>query len=285
MKAIKYYIKTIDSKLLPALDERLGLKLSMQPNYTRTTKVSYGGTLEGTRVVLDFSSNHIELNDYDDNYLYCDVYYGSGGDSAGIIDLNNIDECVDQIYSALYELGYRTPEDIEEEKRAEEEKKQAEEAKKQAEEQKRQERLAQEEPEEEEQNTEQEIEDTESEDSLKEYTVNFDKYLKIMTDENQMNSRMEISISADVSTTEREQYKLININAFYISSMMCLLQTDGISPKVDKAVTWDKAKNYTMRVAEKLNGVISVTGFDSEDNEITIAQDDTSNDIDVDVDI
>ena len=287
MKAIKYYIKTINNELLPALEDRLGLDLAMQPNYTRTTKVSYAGSLDGVRTILEFSSNHIELKDYDDNYLFCNVYYGSGGDSAGIINLDNIDECVDQIYAALYELGYRSPEDIEEEKRKEEEKKQAEEAKKQAEEEKKKQNLAnrQEEPEENTEEEPEEIEDNESEESIKEYSTDFDKYLDVMSKENLVNGRMEISIAINDTSSNSEKYKMLNIDAYYISGMMCLVQTSGINPKVDKAVTWDKVKNYALKIAEKFDGVISVVGYDPDDNELTISKDDTSNDTDVDVTI
>lgn len=286
VKEIKPYLKPIQRNLIPALNSELGLELSNTPVNIRTTKVSYSGELADTRVILDFSSNHVDLTDYDKNSLFVYVYYGANGTEAGIINITNISEAVEQIYSALYELGYRSEQDLADEKaRQDEEKRKAEEEQK-AKEEKRRKARDLENIENKQEPTEEPVEQIspaeESAESITEFKDEFDKYLNVLKDESAINGQIMSSVS--ISTSEN-QFKLINIDMYYISPSLCLVQTSGINPKVDKAVTWDKAKNYIIKVAEKLQGTISTSAVDANGKEIIIDEEDTSNDVDLDVNI
>ena len=273
MNSIKPYIKILDNKLIPVLNEKLGVKLISQINYTRTTQISYAGSIDRNRIEVKFSSNHIELKDYDKNYLYADVYYNMGGTSAGIIDLSNIDESVDQIYASLYELGFRNQEDLEKEKKEKEEaaeKHRQEEIEKEWKKVQRQRANQEKEAIEAAENQEanEDLSATESKESIDESHVYFDKYLDTMKDANMINSVINIDIMVDGE--EAGKFKNLGINLYYISSSMCLVQTNKIIPKVDKAVTWDRARDYYTRVAEKLEGVVNINAEDPDGNELEV---------------
>lgn len=287
VREIKPYLKVIQRNLLPALKSELGLVMNNEPSNLRNTTATYSGNINNTRVLLEFSSNHKDLADANKYDLFVKTYYGSSGNEAGIIDLTNIPEAVEQIYSALYELGYRSEQDIADEKaRQDEEKRKAEEDKKAKEEKRKQDRELEDIKNQQMQVDEEPIEEInpaeESAESISDFKVEFDKYLNVLKDEAMINGQIMSSISFSAS---QNQFKLINVDMYFISATMCLVQTSGINPKVDKAVSWDKAKNYIIKVAEKLQGTISTSAVDANGKEITISEEDTSNDIDVDVNI
>ena len=124
VRNIEPYISTIQRSLLPSLSNELGINFNPDPVSKDKVTVSYSGELNGKRIVLNFNSSNIDLAGYSkEPVVMCDVYYGSGGNSAGIVDLDNIPDSVEQIYGSLYELGFRSERDIADEKaRAEEEK-------------------------------------------------------------------------------------------------------------------------------------------------------------------
>ena len=51
------------------------------------------------------------------------------------------------------------------------------------------------------------------------------------------------------------------------------MQTNQITPKIDQVTTWDKAKNYCLKVAEKFNGSMSIYAVDHNGKEIELTQD------------
>lgn len=286
VRKINKLTKTIVNGLFPALNESIGLSMYSDPITMTDTIATYAGDLKDKRVKLEFSSNHIELSDYNSNsVVFTTVYYGFRGTKVGVLNLTDINECVGLIYAGLYELGFRTDEDLEREKQEKEEKeRQEKEAKKAEEEKKLAEKRARQQAEEEKERLareqrEQEPEVTPEEEmqqSIEEGKSDFDKYLSKLKQTNSQKSQImaNISFSTDVNS-----FRVINIDMFYRDQDFCLVQTTGINPKVDKEVTWDKAKAYIFKVTEAVKGVISIgaTGADGEEIDISDMSDDSDN--------
>lgn len=284
MRTIDSYIKLIEKDLFPALYNKIGLKMNTAPITKMNTIVTYNGDLENKTVTLEFSSNHKELADYfNTKSLFVTLYYNAKGTQAGVIDLDYIDSCVEIIYSALYELGYRSQEDIEEDRKKEEErlrKEKQEELKKKQDEEKRKELISyntnydeiENEPE----------DDLSSEESIEEFEKDFDMYLDYFNKKGESNSSLEVSIGY---SKKQSTVSFVSVDCFYISSNKCLVQTHSISPEIDKAVSWDSAKDYIIKVAQKLDGVISTAAYDPEGNSIELEKSDDSNNVNLGIDI
>ena len=280
VRTINKFIKPIQRNLFPELKQRLGLVMNNSPINDRATIATFSGELNDTRVLLEFSSNHKDLQqELDKPVLFVKVFYGSGGNEAGIINLNNISEAVDQIYSALYELGYRSEQD-----KADEELEKQEKERKAAEEK---EKAKQKEKEDEEKRKADLYKDDLNNDSIEDYDdseeieksitdtlSDFDRYLNVMKDENTVNGLINVTISTDNTKTS---YKMLNIDLYYISANMCLVQTSGISPKIDKATTWEKAKDYIEKVARKVNGAMSISAVDENGSDIVLPSEEENN--------
>ena len=290
---IQKYRPYIEQNLLPALND-IEVKMNTSPISTRQTSLAYSGESNASdRIVLEFYSNHADLQDYDKSepVVFVKTYYHSKGNAAGVINLSNISEAIDLIYAALYDLGYRTSQDIKDEElekqRAEEKKAKAdaeERAKKKAElNAKVMSDIVDAEYAEENKIEEPEEEDTETEDSIEEFSIDFDRYLNVFKQRHQINDQMIISITM----TNNDNYKVLSINLYYISDNMCLIQTTGINPKQDTNTTWSKAKNYAINVTKAVNGAIGVTAMNEngKDIELPPEEDDEtkSNDTDVNV--
>ena len=290
---IDKFTKLIVNNLFPALQESLGIKMYASPVTSSSTIVTYTGDLGNDRVKLEFSSNHVELASYQkENAVFLTIYYRARGTKAGILNLDNIDECVELIYAALYELGYRSEEDLEKERQEKEEKEKLELEKKRAEEDrlkqaKRAEQIADEEKErlaKEQRDKEPSLTpEEETEQSIKEAESDFDKYLFKLKQINTQNSQIIASISFE---TNNNNYRVVSVDMFYITADLCLVQTTGINPKIDKTARWDKAKEYIMKVTRAVNGVISLGAVDENNEDIDISDlEDDSNNVNVDFDI
>ena len=288
VRTINKFIKPLQNSLFPALRNQLGMELGNTPIDNRATIATFAGTLSDNRVLLEFSSNHVELQqDLDRPVLFVKTFYGSGGNEAGVIDLNNIDEAVDQIYAALYELGYRSEQDLadEEAERQENERKAAEEKelqkqKEKEDKEKRRAELYAEEPNEEQ--ADEEVEQEDYQESINESLELFDRYLNVLKDENAINSQIMISISISKGDND---FSILGINMFYISSAMCLVQTNKINPKIDKATSWEKAKDYCKKVAEKVEGTMSIEAVYENGADVNLPSEEPNNDTDVGIDI
>ena len=180
-------------------------------------------------------------------------------------------------------MGFRTKQDKSDEQQAAQEKKVAEERAKQEDRRKRQEARAQEELEKSQEPEEKIDANQESLESIEDFNSNFDKYLNELVKIGEMSSRIECSIA--MNTDRDNSYNLLNIDMTYISPTMCLIETTGIKPKVDKTVTWELAKDYCIKVAKKVNGVMNVVAYDNNNNDIELENIDDSNDLDLGIDI
>ena len=281
VRKLDKFLNTITNRLFPALRESIGLNIYDDPVYSSTTINTYAGDLGDTRVKLEISSNHIELSDYvDQNTVFATIYYKARGAKIGVLNLDDISECVGLIYATLYELGFRTQDDIDKEKRDKEEKERQEQEKKKAEaERKREERKARQQAEEEKlkQNEPKEDEispEEETKQSLEEAMSDFDIYLDKLKN---INSKKSIIITNISFGASGNSFKIININMNYIDEENCLVETNGINPQVKKEVSWAKAKNYISKVTKAVNGVIAIDALGPEGEEINISdsQEDT----------
>ncbi len=286
VRKLDKFINDIVNKLFPALRESsMNLIMYNDPVYSSATVNTYAGDLGDDRIKMEISSNHVELKDYiNDNAIFATIYWKGRGSKIGVLNLDDINECVGLIYATLYELGYRTPEDLEKEKKEKEEKLKAEEDKKKAElEKKREERKAKQQAEinNQEEPDEEISPEEESANSIKEASNDFDLYLDKLQDINNKESMMMANISFN---TENTTFKVINIDMTYISDKDCFVETNGIKPKIKEQVEWSRAKNYIIKVAEKVQGILSIGASGPNGEEINI--EDLKNDSDnIDLDI
>lgn len=281
VRKLDKFIDDIENKLFPALKESsMNLIMYNDPIYNSTTINTYAGDLDDDRIRLEISSNHVELKDYiDDNAVFATIYYKGKGSKVGVLNLDDINECVGLIYATLYDMGYRTQEDRDREKQELIDKQKAEEEKKRAEaERKKQERAAKQQAElaqQEDEPDEGVPPEEESIDSIEEASQNFDLYLDKLQDIDNTDSMMIANISFN---TDENTFKLINVDMKYVNENSCFVTTNGISPRVKQEVTWDRAKNYIIKIAEKVTGVLSIGAMDPNGKEINI--EDLKNDSD-----
>lgn len=285
VRKLDKFIDDITNKLFPALkDSSMHMIMYNDPIYSSSTVNTYGGDLGDDRVKMEISSNHVELENYiNDNAVFATIYYKGKGSKVGVLNLDDINECVGLIYATLYDIGYRTPEDLEKERKEKEEKDKAEKEKKNAEiEKKRQERMArqqaelaaqEDEEESEEDNSEQIKED--SEESIKESSENFDLFLNDIKFKDDKGSIINALISFE---TSESRFKVLNIDMTYINKDDCIVKTEGIKPVVNTKVTWDRAKSYMTNVAEKVTGMLTVSAVDSQG--VSLNLDELKNDAD-----
>lgn len=284
IRQINKYLEDLQTKLFPALQDSYNLIINESPTKVSNTLATFVGQIDGDRVILEFSSNHRDLSDYNNEpVLFLYLYYKSKGTKAGIINLNNIDEALDIIYASLYSLGYRSQEDIEEERRKiEKDKEKKIQDEKERLKKRKEELLSQ--PEEE-KDDDIDNEEDESESSLVEMNSDFDRYLSILKENNQPNSQINATISYP---SDDNNFKVVNVYIFYITKNQCLVQTEGIKPKIDQQSTWEKAKNYLINVTKKINGAIVLSALDENGKEIILKSDDnleSNNDSDLDLGI
>ena len=286
-QSITSYLRIIEGQLLPALNQ-YGIEMFTKSRYNAVTKAEYQAKNQDITII--FNSNHVELEDYSnkDSVVFADVFYGSRGTEAGVLDLSDVSGCCEQLYGALYEVGYRTEEDAAQEKeeaarkKAEEEKAKQEDLKK---------RVAQLKADSEEADKEadkgtEEVQVEYNEEvisSQEEFTEKFDNYFDIINKNQSVGSKILTLISI---VSGENTFKTIEVEMSYISAKMCLVETSGVSPKVDKTTDWVKAKNYCLKLSEKLNGVMSVSAMNEEGQDIDLTADmPKEDDVNVDIDI
>lgn len=280
---ISKFYKTITNKLFVELKNKYSIVMNTIPVTNRRTILTFTGEgLGNSQITLEFSSNHKDLAEYPSNspVVFVQVYYNAGGEDGGILDLSNISDSAEQIYSTLYSLGYRTLEDaqkekeekerIEKEKVEEQKRKNKEKADKLKAEIEADKNKPSEEPEPEEV-------DTEANDSIEIFNFRYDKILNEMIKANEPNSKMVISI-APKSTNQ--SYHLISVDITYISKNLCLVETSGVKPEVDKTVSWSVAKKYCNAVVNAVDGAISIEAIDAEGKDIIVPDSDKPSDDD-----
>ena len=229
MARIKDYIPTIKNKLLPMMYDKYGISFKSEPVLLRITAVTYTGSdLENKRVMLEFNSEYQEKGKakMDSNQLFATVFYGFAGNKAGYVDISNVDEATDILYSALYELGFKTPEDLEDEKkRAQEEKERAEKEKEEEINKKREKEKARHEAM---FNQDNEPKDTPEEETTEEtdtYSSSIDSALSSFYGRHEINS----TIHCTYLIPDSAKQNVFDVDVHYISQTKCYVKSEYLN--------------------------------------------------------
>ena len=274
---INNYIPSLLKNVFPQL-QQFGINMYDRPFMQDKVTVSYNGeTYDNERLRLYFNCIHSELEADNESEIFVDCEYNSNYFPIGKIDINQGQSAAEIVYSALYEEGYRTEQDKEQDKaQAEKEKAEKEQKEKEALEKKKKDRQAWKQsllPKEEPQDEVQEENPEEIKESQEEFSKLFDIYLNRLRELNQPNGSIVTSIMITDTSNNNLKGKFLGVDLYYIGGNQCLMQTNQITPKIDQVTTWDKAKNYCLKVAEKFNGSMSIYGTDHNGKEIELTQD------------
>lgn len=270
---IENYFNDINN-LFNVIRSNYDINISSNPVSKGLTIATFGGSYKdyNYNIMLEISCNHKELESKDQLFVY--TYFGSRGNSAGIININDLQEAAELIYAALRELGFKTDEDREREKeekeiknkeRLEKEKKDRAEAKKRIDD------YLSKNDEKEEPVEDNSINDEETDETIKVADEEFDLYKEKLDELGEKDNCITASISYG---EDFSKMSVISVDVFYVDSNTCRVKTEGISPKIDKETTWDKAKNMMLKVTKKLNGVISLYAITPDGHTIKLKPDD-----------
>lgn len=270
------YIPSLLKNVFPQL-QQFGINMYNKPFMQDKVTVSYNGdTYDGERLRLYFNCIHSELDEENKSEVFVDAEYNSNYFPIGKIDINQGQDSAEIIYASLYEEGYRTEQDKEQDKeQAEKEQAEKEKKDKAALENKKKERQEWKQAQMVQPSEDSETEENPEEvkESQEEFSRLFDIYLDRLKKINQLNGSIIISIMITDDSSDNLKGKFLGVDLYYIGETQCLMQTNQITPKIDQVTTWDKAKNYCLKVAEKFNGSMSIYGVDHNGKEIELTQD------------
>lgn len=270
------YIPLLLKNVFPQL-QQFGINMYNKPFMQDKVTVSYNGdTYDGERLRLYFNCIHSELDEENKSEVFVDAEYNSNYFPIGKIDINQGQDSAEIIYASLYEEGYRTEQDKEQDKeQAEKEQAEKEKKDKAALEKKKKERQEWKQAQMVQPSEDSEMEENPEEvkESQEEFSRLFDIYLDRLKKINQLNGSIIISIMITDDSSNNLKGKFLGVDLYYIGETQCLMQTNQITPKIDQVTTWDKAKNYCLKVAEKFNGSMSIYGVDHNGKEIELTQD------------
>lgn len=284
------YMKDIEQKFIPALNNKLGTSINNYPTVERETYALYKDPESG--VELEISSNNKDLHNRGD--LFVNVSYNNMREEAGIVNLNDINDAVEITNIALHELGFETADEIKEKKAAEEQKKQAELEKRRQEDLARQERnrqikqdIADGKYDEEDPEASEEIEEPDTYDEDKpgyerELTGAIN-YVAEMSGEGQnINVEWLIPITTDDNNTRMGH---IDVDITHLAGNNFYMENKRINPKVQKAVNGEQAKEYVNKVSDKIRTIPMITVTDEKGKEINVPQDYQDDPVDLGIDI
>lgn len=270
------YIPSLLKNVFPQL-RQFGINMYNKPFMQDKVTVSYNGdTYDSERLRLYFNCIHSELDEENKSEVFVDAEYNSNYFPIGKIDINQGQDSAEIIYASLYEEGYRTEQDKEQDKeQAEKEQAEKEKKDKAALENKKKERQEWKQAQMVQPSEDSETEENPEEvkESQEEFSRLFDIYLDRLKKINQLNGSIIISIMITDDSSNNLKGKFLGVDLYYIGETQCLMQTNQITPKIDQVTTWDKAKNYCLKVAEKFNGSMSIYGVDHNGKEIELTQD------------
>lgn len=284
------YMKDIEQKLIPAINNELGISINNYPSTERETYAIYKDQENG--ISLEISSNNKELENKED--LFVNVSYDHMREEAGIINLNDINDAVEIVNIALHELGFKTSKEKEQEKAAEEEKKQQELEKKKQDLEAGKERNRQllqdikdgkydkKEPKETEPEEDEDNYDEEKSSFLKELKSSFDYVASLKDGEQVINTEWIVPISSEGVTT---QFGHISVDATHIAGNNFYLENKKIKPKISTTVNAEKAESYIEKVSDKIRTIPVITITDKDGKEIKVPQEYQDEPLDLDIDL
>lgn len=284
------YMKDIEQKFIPALNNKLGTSINNYPTVERETYALYKDPESG--IELEVSSNNKDLDGKGD--LFINVSYNNMREEAGIVNLNDINDAVEITNIALHELGFETADEIKQKKAAEEQRKQQELEKRRQDDLARQERNRQikrdiadgkydeEEPE--------DIEEPEELDTYDEDKPNYEReltgainFVAEMSGEGQnINVEWLIPIVTDDNNTRMGH---IDVDITHLAGNNFYMENKRINPKIQKAVNGEQAKEYVNKVSDKIRTIPMITVTDEKGKEINVPQDYQDDPVDLGIDI
>lgn len=276
---IANYMKQIEQQYIPALNQRLGTNINNYPRIARETYAVYND--DESEASVEISSNHRDLDNRGD--LFVAVSYNGMKEDAGIVNLNNIEDAVEISTIAFKELGFKTPEDIENDKQQDEidranvekeRKQQAAAAAKRKEELRREAERGDTEPEE-------IIEPEEEPDTYDEDKVDYEKDLKrslkflSTTPEGSM---IELDWLHMPDTADNTKMSIVHIimNLTHVSGGNFLVETQRINPKIQTITNIDGVMEYANKVSDKLRTTPQMNLKDEKGKPLQVPEDMTS---------
>lgn len=250
------YMKDIEQKYIPALNQQLNTNINNYPSLTRETYAVYEDDEQG--VGIELSSNHVDIENRGD--LFVAVSYDGMKEDAGIINLNNVQDAVDITQYSLQELGFKTPDDIIQDEIDAETREMGDKVKKSLEDEerakKKEELLRQ--AEENNKNVENgPVEDTEPEndnyDEEKEnYQADLSRRLSFLTGEDE-GARLELEwlVLPEQSDTTTMQFVHIEMIFTHVSGENFLIETKKVNPKIQTICNIPDCIKYADKVSDK----------------------------------
>lgn len=270
---IANHIKDIEQVYIPALNSQLDTNINNYPKLIRETYAIYEDSEQG--IQIEISSNNRDIDNKGD--LFVSVSYDNMKEDAGIINLNDVQDAVNITQYSLQELGFKTAEDKENDrKREEEEKRKAEEDKQKEIErnQKRKEELRREAEKDSENDDETSTEEPE-EDNYDENKPEYETELRNKIDYVSKGAEGQtVSIDWPIIPNNQDSSKMnvvhVEVILTHISGNNFLLETRKINPKVQKVLNIEDSISYINKVSDKLREIPSIEMKDEKGKEMNL---------------
>ena len=284
------YMKDIEQKLIPSINNKLDISINNYPSITKETYAIYRDDLND--IELEVSSNNVDLRNKGD--LFINVSYDKMREEAGIINLNDISDAVEIVNIALHELGFKSKEEIDKEKEAEQKAKEAEMEKKRQEDEARKLRNQQikqdiadgkyDEPKED--ANEEEPESDNYDEQRNDYINELNSALRFVSDLRGEGQTITLDWLIPIPS-EGNSVKMGNISAVltHVAGNNFLLETKRINPKIEKIVNSEDAKNYLNKVSDKIRTVPVIMLADEKGKEMRIPAEYQGDPVDLGIDI
>lgn len=283
------YMKQIEQNLIPSLNSSLDININNYPKVEKETYAIYEDS--NKHISIELSCNHRDIEQRDQ--LFATVTYNNMRVESGLISLSDIDDAVEIITISLKDLGFKTPQDIEEEKRKAEEEKKAEEERKAKEQEERKTRNAANLTN---SNDSQELDNAEDEGDteqpeLDEYNNEkpmflneLDSTINFVSDLDGNGQTITIEWLTPINTSNTSfNMGHIYVILTHISGKNFLLENKKIKPKLEKSVNPESAISYIEKVSDKLNQVPNISVKDENGKDIEIPEDYNDTILDLDI--
>lgn len=283
---IARYMKDIEQRYIPAVNQALNLNINNYPRIARETYATYVDDESGA--ALEISSNHRDLDNKND--LFVAVSYDGMKEDAGIINLDDMKDAVEMTSIAFQELGLKTPEQIkQDEEQKEKDRLAAEEQRKQkaADLAKRKEELRREAERgdtevDEEEPIEEPEEDTYEEDKPQ-YQSELNRSLKFLS-ETPEGTSLELDWLYIPNSDNKEKIPVMHVlmNMTHVSGENFLIETKRVNPKVQTIANIQKSIEYANKVSDKIRTTPQMNMKDEKGRPLQLPEDMSDEDIEDD---
>ena len=251
------FMKDIEQRYIPALNQQLDTNINNYPSLTRETYAVYQDDEQG--VSIEVSSNHRDIENRGE--LFVAVSYDGMKEDAGIIDLDNLQDAVNITQYSLQELGFKTPEDKKNDEADAEAKAMQDKIKKDLEDKKKAERrdeiLRQAQERNQEVENQPDIETEPEEDNYEEekddYVSELNKKLTFLSKEDEgAVAELEWLTLPDNIQGNSAEFIHIEMNFTHVSGENFLIETKRINPKIQTICNIQDCIGYANKVSDKL---------------------------------